>query len=404
MKKILFFVPTFSNLSETFILREIDSLDRRGNFSIHVLALKEGKAELPENLKFKVSLIPLKFSDILSAFPFILKNLISILKIGLNFFKFSNDSLLRNIRNFSKSIIFASKISIFKFDQLHIHFLSDISTILSLSAMILNKPFSISGHARDIFIDGSAVDFKVRNAKFITLCNTKAFLKCLELSGGKGRKNVVLGFHGIDKSDYQFNKRSFTVTSELNVLTDGRFTTKKGLIPLSKAIISLIKDYNFKINFTIIGLAVGEDQESLLKEVKELFKKEKLYSHLNIPGNGNGIQQSEVKEIYQNSDIFIYAGINAPGGDADGVPNGLLQAAFSGIPVITTNSGSISDLFNNENSYQIEQNNPESIVDKFNDLMLDKNLNKKIIKLHQDVTQNFEVSNNIKYLEELLSR
>jgi glycosyltransferase involved in cell wall biosynthesis len=404
MKKILFFVPTFSNLSETFILREIDAIDKRGNFEVHILSLKEGKAELPENLKYKVSFIPLKFSDFFSAFPFIFKNFISILKVGGTFFKISNDSIGRNIRNFLKSLIFASKISIFKFDQLHIHFLSDISTIISLASMILKKPFSISGHARDIFIDGSAVNFKVKNAKFITLCNTKAFLKCIELSGGKGRKNVVLAFHGIEKSDYEFKKRVFTATSELNVLTDGRFTPKKGLLPLSKAIISLIKDYNFKINFTIIGLAVGESQETLLKEIKDLFKKEKLYSHLNIPGNGLGVQQSEVKDIYRNSDVFIYAGINAPGGDADGVPNGLLQAAFSGMPIITTDAGSISDLFDAENSYQIEQNNPESIVDRFNEMMLDKNLHKKVLALHKKVLDNFEVSNNVKYLEELLSK
>jgi len=404
MKKVLFFVPTFSNLSETFILREIDSLDRRGNISVHIISLKEGKAALPENLLSKVTFIPIKFSDLLNFVPYFIKNFLQIVRVGIKLFVISEDSLFRNLKNFLKGIIFAYKISIFKFDHLHIHFMSNVSTILSISVMILKKPFSVSGHARDIFVDGSAVNFKVKNAKFITLCNTKAFLKCIELSGGKGRKNIVLGFHGIDSKDYIYNERNFKVTSELNILTDGRFTPKKGLIPLSNAIVSLIKDYDFKIKFTIIGLAIGEDQEAILKEVKSIFKKAGVYENLEIPGNGAGIQQSEVQSYYQNSDIFIYAGINTSGGDADGVPNGLLQAAFSGIPVITTSAGSIGDLFNEGNSYHIEQNSSLSIIEKFNEMMVDKEIKLKSKKLYKDVSENFGLEKNIKSLEEWFNK
>lgn len=402
MKKILFFVPTFSNLSETFILREIDALDKRERLDIHVISLKPGKADLPENLKYKVTYIPIKFSDFLTVLGFSFKNFVQIFKVGYRFFMTSEDSFLRNIKNFIKGIVFSQKLSLFIFDHLHIHFLSDISTIFSIASLINKKPFSISGHARDIFIDGSAVSFKVKNSKFITLCNTKAFLKCMELSGGKGRKNIVLGFHGMDHHNYEYKERKFKPTTTLNVLTDGRFTQKKGLIPLSQSIVSLISDYNFKINFTIVGLAVGDEQEKILNEVKSIFKKAGLYENLDIPGNGNGIQQSEVQKYYKNADIFIYAGIDAPGGDADGVPNGLLQAAFSGIPVITTTSGSISDLFKEENSYIIEQNNPDSIIEKFNELVIDKNTFKKSAKLNHDAVSMFGLEKNIKYLEDLL--
>ena len=87
MKKILFFVPTFSNLSETFILREIDALDKRDKLDIHVVSLKPGKADLPENLKYKVTYIPLNFSDLTTSFVFFLKNFIHIVKVALKFFK-----------------------------------------------------------------------------------------------------------------------------------------------------------------------------------------------------------------------------------------------------------------------------------------------------------------------------
>ncbi len=402
MKKILYFVPTFSNLSETFILREIESLVQREKLDVHVVSLKQGKAKLPDCLIYKVTYIQPSFVDLFHVAGFIFKNLIQVYKVLIKFFKESDDSYKSKIRNFSKGILYAYKLSYFNCDQVHIHFLSDISTIISISCLINKKPFSISGHAKDIFVDSSSINFKVKNSRFVTVCNSKAFLKCIELSGGKGRKNLIMSFHGVDHSKYQYKERKFNSTDQLNILTDARFTEKKGLIPLSQAVITLIKEYNFDVNLTIVGLANTDEQFQHLEDVKKLFKSAHVYQRLSIPGNGAGIQQDDVIEIYKNSDIFIYAGKDASTGDVDGVPNGLLQAAYSGVPVITTLAGSISDLFNDKNSYIINQGSSEDIIEKFNFLILDKMRLSKSEKLKKDVSENFDLVKNITYLENQL--
>jgi len=398
-KRVLYFVPTFSNLSETFILREVEKLLSRGNIEVHVLSLKEGKAKLSDNLSTRVTYLKIKFSDFGGILIYSFKNVKSILKVLFKFAKESEDSFFQKIKLFIKGIIYSYYVSFFKFDNLHIHFLSDISTIFSIAALINNKPFSISGHARDIFVDPSSINFKVQNSKFITLCNTKAYLKCIELSGGKGRKNVIMSFHGVDSDKYIFKERKISATDKINVLTDARFTHKKGLKPLSEAIVKLVKEFDFNISFTIVGLANTSEQQAHLEEIKNIFKDNKIYEVLEIPGNGKGIQQELVSDIYRNSDVFIYAGVDSGDGDADGVPNGLLQAAYSGLPVITTKSGSISDLFNENNSYIIEQHSSSDIVDKFNTLILDKSRELKSRKLLENVRENFNLDNNIEYLE-----
>ena len=211
-----------------------------------------------------------------------------------------------------------------------------------------------------------------------------------------------MSFHGVDHSKYQYKERKFNSTDQLNILTDARFTEKKGLIPLSQAVITLIKEYNFDVNLTIVGLANTDEQFQHLEDVKKLFKSAHVYQRLSIPGNGAGIQQDDVIEIYKNSDIFIYAGKDASTGDVDGVPNGLLQAAYSGVPVITTLAGSISDLFNDKNSYIINQGSSEDIIEKFNFLILDKMRLSKSEKLKKDVSENFDLVKNITYLENQL--
>ena len=87
MKKIVYFIPTFSAISETFILREVQTLMEFGNLDLKVLALQEGAAKLPENIKKNVIYYRPSFFDVILAAPFILLNLgrvISTFKIILN--------------------------------------------------------------------------------------------------------------------------------------------------------------------------------------------------------------------------------------------------------------------------------------------------------------------------------
>lgn len=402
MKKILIAIPTFSNLSETFILREVESLNKSSEIDVNVISLKRGKALVSEEISSRVTYLSLKFKDFVSSLNFVLKNFKPIWKVSRLYLSTSDQSFFQKIYIFSKGVLYAYKLRDLNFDHLHIHFMSDFSSIFSISSMILGKKFSISGHAKDIYLDVTDAKFKAKNSKFISICNTKAFLKLIELCGGKGRKNIILAFHGINPSLFEFKPRKMSFNKRINVLCDARFTEKKGLEYLATAVVSLIKDYNFEIELTLIGLAVTENQKSYLDKIKNIFKDGGVYNKLHIPNNGEGLQQNEVVKEYQNSDVFIYPGVDAQDGDLDGIPNSLLQAAFNGLPIITTQSGSISDLFNEKNSYIINQKDVLDIIDKFNEMVIDKNLNKKVDLMHRNVIENFDEGKNTKYLEKMI--
>ena len=182
-------------------------------------------------------------------------------------------------------------------------------------------------------------------------------------------------------------------------MTDARFVEKKGLLILSKAVIDLNQILDVKL--TIIGLAQTHEQEEYRDLIKLTFKNAGILNKLEIPNNGKGVQIEQVIDIYQNADIFIYAGVDTGKGDVDGVPNALLQAAFSGIPVITTQSGSIGDLFDENNSYLINQNDIHDIVIKFQELLKDNQRNNKIEKLYNQAAKEFSLNINTKELEGL---
>jgi len=402
MKKVLFIIPTFSNLSETFIYREVNSIFERKNLEVLVISLSKGKAKISQELQTVVFYIRLSLEDFIPTFTFSVKNFKNVFKIFHKYYQSSDQNTFKILKIFIKALFYAQKLSKHSFDIAHIHFVSEFSSVFCLAALILNKEFSISGHAKDIYLEPCDLKFKALNAKFISICNTRAFVKFIDLTGKKGRKNIVLAFHGIDPNVFQFKKRKLNFNKKINALTDARFTEKKGLEFLSQSIVMLNKDYNFDIELTIIGLASTEIQKEYMNKIKDIFKESGLYSKLHIPGNGNGVSQDDLPSFYTNSDIFMYAGVDATDGDLDGVPNCLLQAAFSGLPVITTKSGSISDLFNEKNSYIVNQRDSLDIIDKFNELILDKELDKRINLLFKESVENFSLDKNIEYLEKLL--
>ena len=198
----------------------------------------------------------------------------------------------------------------------------------------------------------------------------------------------------------KFKKRIFNTKSQIQVLADARFVEKKGLDTLSKAIVNLNQIFDIKLN--LVGFAQNESQISYMNSLKKIFKDDSFEDKLNIPNNGKGLQQDEVANLYNECDVFIYAGVDAGKGDIDGVPNALLQAAFSGLPVITTKSGSISDLFDEKNSYIINQSDVNDIVIKFQEMLKDESRLAKSDLLYKQAGKEFSLFLNVKELEELL--
>jgi len=402
MKKILYFIPTFSVISETFILREVQTLIELGNLDIKILSLKEGTASVPSFVRERTTYFRPSIKDVLISFPFILRKFFLISRAFNITLKESEGNFSKSFKIFLKSIFYANLIEKMNVNHIHCHFVSEPSTLMMFVSEILELPLSISGHATDVFRDHDMVKAKSKRAKFICLCNSQAYTQFIKLSGGKGKKNVILLYHGIDYLKFKFHQRSFSKGSELSVLTDARFVEKKGLGILSKAIVDLNQIFNVKL--TIIGLAQTPEQEDFRDQVKDIFKKSGFTNKLSIPNNGKGVQIDEVTKIYEKSDIFIYAGIDTGKGDVDGVPNALLQAAFSGLPVITTLSGSIGDLFDEKNAYIINQNDSEDIIIKFQELLKDSKRKSKSELLFNQASKEFSLFLNIKELEGMLKK
>ena len=80
----------------------------------------------------------------------------------------------------------------------------------------------------------------------------------------------------------------------------------------------------------------------LLEEMKRERNRLGLIEQVKFLGSQ---KQVEIRELYLNSDVFLFTGIIARNGDRDGIPNVIPEAMSAGCLVISTNIAGASEAF-----------------------------------------------------------
>ena len=396
-KRILCFIPEFPRLTETFIEREIRKLLELGNTDISVLALQKASGYAsPEVLKV-THYRRLDFFTAVKSLKFLLT---SPGKVFAAWVVVNNDKtkdFFGRIYLYFKSIGYANLIEPYQPDHIHVHFLSDPSTIVLAVAIILDTPFSISGHARDVFVEGTLLKEKAKLAKFVTICNTFAFDKYLAIVGSSYKDKVYKLFHGVEiREDAQIITDIFRQTRPV-VLTVARLVEKKGIKYLIEAS-ALLKESGVAYEIHIVGPG------PLYEELKQQIKVQGLESQVVIEGEGKGLPYEQVDKFYQNADVFVLPSIETGGGDADGVPTAVIEAAMHKLPIITTEAGSMADLIeNNITGITVPQRDSRALAYEIEKLLRDRNLREKYGRAAEERAKKlFDLTENTLQLERLL--
>lgn len=395
-KKVLVFVPEFPVLTETFIERELSKLVERENVDLVVVAIREGRGSVSENLKSKIFYKRLGLLDVPEFLAYFLRNFSKVSRL----FREMEGGLLKKTYLLLKAIGYTRYFASFHPDLIFSHFMSEPSTIAMVASNITGVPFAVSAHAKDVTVGAENVSQKVRSAKFVTICNKNAYDHLLKLLGGVNPGNIYLSHHGIDVEKVVAAAfRGVEKPSKPLILSVGRFTEKKGYKYLVEAA-KILKDKGLDFLVYIVGF--GPLYQNLMEEIKNL----RLEEVVKILGENQGLPNEETLKYFKSADVFVFPSIETKEGDVDGIANVLLEAAVFKLPVVATDAGSTTELIvDGETGLVIPQRDPKALVDALEKILKDRDLG---IRLGQNaynkVLENFNLNQNILNIEGLINK
>jgi colanic acid/amylovoran biosynthesis glycosyltransferase len=335
---IAYIVGEFPSNTEYFIQEEIKALEKEG-FDIVIFAYtKRGDrntSSMPKANVFYPS--GFGFTFLLAyfwAFCYAWKRISAVGRKRLSI-RLTASDYLREVKCLHQGILFAYAIRRAGCYWIHAHFLSFPATLAQLVSQFTRLPFSLSAHANDIYT-GIDLPAKIQEAEFIVTCNERN--KSLLIRAAmeqKAESKIHIVYHGIDPSAWPFvevvTKRA---EDPVRILCVARLIEKKGIRHLIEAVHILVSKGR-NVSCTIVG--EGELRRTLEAHIHRLD----LQGNIELLGARS---RSDVARLLRNSDVFVLACVVAENGDRDGVPNVLLEAMATGVPVVTTPVGAITEL------------------------------------------------------------
>ncbi len=396
--KALFIFSQFPCYDETFILREMNALKEKGlPFSIFSLKMPRDKIvhEEAKNLIEDTIYAPfMSAGAILSQFYFLLRHPIRYLTTFLYIAKIhltSPDFLFKSFILFPKSVHVARILKRQNIRQIHGQWATHPTTSAIIISRLTDIPYSFTGHAHDIYANTAGLRQKIKGAKFVTTCteHNKQYLM-----GLVNTDKIVVNYHGLDLERFKRHKGTGSqITSSFKILSVGSLLERKGFDTLIEAC-GILRDRGIEFECTIAG--GGAIEQALKVKTNNL----KLTTKIKFTGY---ITQEKLIPLYRLADAFtlpVRLDIHW------GIPNVLIEAMATKVPVITTNLSSISELVKDgENGFIVPERNPEALADKLLMLASDVNLQTRIGKAgYVAVAHKFDLKNNSENLVKLFDK
>ena len=219
--------------------------------------------------------------------------------------------------------------------HLHAHFCHTPTSVALFASELTGLPFSFTAHAKDVYITEPAQLLrKIQKARFVVTCTRYNGDYLRELAQAAGCETPIhVIYHGIDLSFFALTPPR-RPGPPYEVLSVGRLVPKKGYDTLFEAL-SILDRAGIDFHFTHIGS--GEMEGAINGMIQALNLKHRVRLLGTLP-------HTEVIGHYRRAHCFALASKVAPNGDRDGIPNVLVEAMATGIPVVATAVSAIPEL------------------------------------------------------------
>lgn len=295
---------------------------------------------------------------------------------------------LFSISAFYKGVFFIPHILRLHPGHLHAHFAGFPTDVAMILSRMTGLRYSISAHAHDIYVTNERLlSKKIAEALFVVTC-TRYNQTYLQRKHSLYQTKIHLGYHGIAVSEWPFTPVAYVSDMPIRLLAVGRLVEKKGFKDLLTAV-HILTERGKTVQLDIVG-------EGPLRTVLENFCVQ--YSLSELVYFHGWLTQNQIRTLHHASAVLVQPSIEAQNGDRDGIPNVLLEAMASGLPIVATALSGIPELLTAHNSILIPPKEPAAIADAIVRLCEDIQFRNQIITNARETVLHFDMNLHIQTL------
>lgn len=279
-------------------------------------------------------------------------------------------------------------------DLMHIYFGNTGVHLLPLIER-WDRPCLVSFHGMDVQSrpDEPGYDQKLRRLLRIVplvLVRSRSIADRLTVLGCD-RSKIRLNQAGIPLSGFPYFNRTAPANGGWRLVQACRLIPKKGLPTALRAFARFAQTYP-KARFTIAG--EGPMRQTLAKIVHDLGLGEQVRFTAFL-------DQSQLRTLYEDSHVFVHPSELSEDGNQEGIPNSMLEAMASGLPVAATKHGGIPEaVIDGRTGYLVTERDDRALANALLKLTGDLTAWRKMGQAASAVvTEHFELAKQIEVLE-----
>ncbi len=223
---------------------------------------------------------------------------------------------------------------------LHIYF-GQIAVHLLPLIRAWKKPSIVSFHGADVTVDMNKPAYRGATREMLESVNLvlvrSESVRRAVIDLGCDPEKIELQRTGIPLEEFPIRDRAVPKNGEWQFVQAGRLIEKKGLPVTFRAFSTFLKQHP-SATLTIAG------EGPLLHELQKFAHELGVANRVSFTGF---VSQEQLREIYYRSHIFLHPSQTGRDGNQEGIPNSMLEAMATGLPVFATEHGGIPEAIEN---------------------------------------------------------
>ena len=283
--------------------------------------------------------------------------------------------LLKTCFLLPQAIYFAHLMKQMKIQHIHAAWASYPATAAWVASELTRIPFSFSAHAYDIYMVRSLLREKIERSQFVVTCAETNRQELIRVGREESCFKVHVHRHGTDLERFRPVVPSLRKAGSVwRILACGFLATYKGFEHLVGAC-ALLKDQGCEVECLIIGQ--GPQRKRLVRQINQSGLSQQVRI---IPP----MSQAKLAVHYHKADVFVHPSVVTKKGNRDVIPNVLVEAMASGLPVISTRLSGIQELIRDgENGLLVSSGDPKALAEAISSLMEDSSKREQLVKAAQ---------------------